>query len=573
MPADERSVASSAASEEEYDYSIDEEGRFEPTTTPGAAEAALEKQTTAASGTSALEQRAQSVISRIRSREPGQIARFTHPLSHTKTLDDVIVDFDGPDDPYRPLNWGFWKKAVTTVLYGLTTMGATWASSVYSPGVDQISKEFHIGTEVSTLGIALLLFGFGLVTAGVLFFRFQQAHASVRLLGPLIWAPLSELYGRKPAVLAPYFVAAVFSFGTAAAKDVQTIMITRFFTGFFGSAPVTNTGGVLSDIWTPEQRGAAIVGYAMAVVGGPVLGPIVGGALTQSYLGWRWTEYITGIMMMLFLILDIIFLDESYPPALLVAKAQRLRFETGNWALHARHEEWDVSLKEIGNKYLVRPFQLLTTPICFCVALYASFVYGILYLSLAAFPIEFEEIRGWNLVVGALPFLAYLVGILFGAAANLLNQRFYVKRFKANNNRAVPEARLPPMMFGSVFFAGGLFIFGWTGSKDIHWIGPVMGAVSMGLGFFTIFQAALNYLIDTFQKYSASAVAANTFLRSVFAGTFPLFANAMFHKLGVDWAASVLGFFAIALIPIPYIFYIYGRRIRAKGKWSRASVY
>lgn len=112
-------------------------------------------------------------------------------------------------------------------------------------------------------------------------------------LGPLVWAPLSEVYGRKPAVLAPYFIAAVFSFGTATAKDLQTVMITRFFTGFFGSAPVTNTGGVLSDIWTAEQRGAAIVGYAMAVVGGPVLGPIVGGAIVQSYLGWRWTEYVS----------------------------------------------------------------------------------------------------------------------------------------------------------------------------------------------------------------------------------------------------------------------------------------
>ncbi|GAD96589.1 MSF drug transporter, putative [Paecilomyces variotii No. 5] len=513
----------------------------------------LEKQSTAASALSSMEQRAQSVISRIRSREPGQTARFTHPLSHTKTGPDVIVDFDGPDDPYRPLNWGFRKKAVTTLLYGLTTMGATWASSVYTPGINQISHQFHVGEEVSTLGLTLLLFGFG--------------------LGPLIWAPLSEVYGRKPAVLAPYFIAAIFSFGTAAAKDIQTIMLTRFFAGLFSSAPITNTGGVLSDIWSAEERGAAIVGYAMAVVGGPVLGPIVGGAIVQSYLRWRWTEYITGIMMMLFLTLDVLFLDESYPPVLLVYKARRLRHETGNWALHARHEEWDVSLKELGNKYLVRPFQLLATPICFTVALYASFVYGILYLNLASFPIEFEEERGWNLVVGALPFLALLVGIFIGAAMNILNQRFYVKRFKANRNRPVPEARLPPMMLGSIFFAAGMFIFGWTSSKKVHWIGPIIGAACMGLGFFTIFQAALNYLIDTFQKTSASAVAANTFLRSLFAGCFPLFVNPMFHNLGINWASSVLGFVSIALIPIPFLFYIFGKRIRARGKWSRASVY
>lgn len=79
-------------------------------------------------------------------------------------------------------------------------------------------------------------------------------------------------YGRRPAVLIPYFIAACFSFGTATAKDIQTILITRFFAGLFGSAPVTNTGGVLGDIWSPSQRGTAIVGYAFAVVGGPTLG-------------------------------------------------------------------------------------------------------------------------------------------------------------------------------------------------------------------------------------------------------------------------------------------------------------
>lgn len=93
------------------------------TTTENTLPNRLDKQSTAASGLSVFEQRAQSVVSRIRSREPGQTAKFTHPLSHTKTSSDVIVDFEGPDDPYRPLNWGFRKKAVTTVLYGLTTMG------------------------------------------------------------------------------------------------------------------------------------------------------------------------------------------------------------------------------------------------------------------------------------------------------------------------------------------------------------------------------------------------------------------------------------------------------------------
>lgn len=211
---------------------------------------------------------------------------------------------------------------------------------------------------------------------------------------------------------------------------------------------------------------------------------------------------------------------------------------------------------------------MLATPICFFVSLYASFVYGVLYANLASFPLEFQEERGWNQVVGALPFLALFIGILLGGAANVLNQRFYNRKFLANANKAVPEARLPPMMFGSIFFTAGLFLFGWTSEKSIPWIAPCIGAVLMGFGFFTIFQGSVNYLIDTFQRYAASAIAANTFLRSLLAAGFPLLVNPMYRKLGIPWASSVFGFFSVLLIPIPYLFYTYGPRLRAKGKYT-----
>lgn len=494
---------------------------------------------------------ASTILSTVRSRAPRR--EFTHPLTHEKTAADVIVEFDGKEDPYRPLNWSFRKKTTTTLVYGFIAMAATFASSVYSSAVNVIAEEFGVSSIVSTLGISLLLAGFG--------------------VGPLIWGPISEVYGRKQAVLLPFFVSAMFAFGAGAAKDFQTLMICRFFQGFFGSAPVTNTGGVLGDIWSAEVRGAAMVLYAIAVVGGPCFGPIVGGAIIVTGTSWRWTQYVTGILMMFLEVLGVLVLDESYAPVLLVTKARRLRHESGNWALHAKHEEWDVSITELANKYLVRPFQLLATPICLSMALYASFCYGLLYASLAAFPIEFEETRGWNSLVGSLPFLALLIGVLIGAVGNIFNQKFYVRRWKAANFHPVPEARLPPMMGGSILFCAGLFMFAWTSSPSIHWIAPCIGIALEGIGFFTIFQAALNYLVDTFQRYAASAVGANTFLRSAFAAAFPLFISPMLHNMGIDWGISVFGFIAAAMIPIPYLFYIFGRRIRARGVWSKESVY
>jgi hypothetical protein len=87
---------------------------------------------------------------------------------------------------------------------------------------------------------------------------------------------------------------------------------------------------------------------------------------------------------------------------------------------------------------------------------------------------------GWSLYILLMCFSLIVIQIY--------NNGFYIRRFKANGNKAVPEARLPPMMVGSFFFAGGLFIFGWTSSTRIFWLAPVIGLVCMGFGFFTIFQ-------------------------------------------------------------------------------------
>ncbi|KAL2755751.1 hypothetical protein ACRALDRAFT_2042045 [Sodiomyces alcalophilus JCM 7366] len=472
------------------------------------------------------------VVSKIRSRPT--VPAFTHPLAGYPTTDDCLVEFDGPDDPYRPVNWPSRKKAITTVLYGFVTMTATWASSAYSSGTHLVAAEFNVSNETAVLGTTLFLLGFG--------------------LGPLLWAPLSEVYGRRIAVLTPMAVAVCFSFASATAKDLQTLLLTRFFGAVFSSAPVTNTGGVLGDLYTPAYRGYAMAGYALAVVGGPTLGPIASSA-----------AFVLAVSVLL--------VDETYPPRLLVRKARRLRLTTGNWALHARFEEWDVTPAELARKFLVRPLQLLATPICALVALYASFTYGVMYMQLGAVPIIFARQRGWGRGVrGSLPFLAQFLGAVTGLGINAVNQVGYNRALRARGKRVLPERRLPPMMLGSVLLAGGQFMMGWTAEPETApWIVPVIGLYLSGCGFNTVFQAGLNYLVDTFQLYAASAVAANTFLRSCFAAALPMAVDPLYTKLGVGPGSSIFAGFACLLIPVPFVFYVYGRRIRAAGRWSKGS--
>lgn len=216
---------------------------------------------------------------------------------------------------------------------------------------------------------------------------------------------------------------------------------------------------------------------------------VIGSSLTVSHLGWRWTMYIEAIFVFTIVGVGLFALPEVYGPVLLKRRAIRLREATGNQAYWHPHEEVKLDFKSIVTKQISRPLRMLfTEPMVTCMTLYASFVYGLLYLTFVVFPIVFEEIRGWKPVVSALPFFALFVGVLLALAIILMNQPRYTRIVDENKGRPVPEARLPPMLIGGVLFVIGLFWFGWTAAPSHHWLLPVIAAVFIGAGFNVIFR-------------------------------------------------------------------------------------
>ncbi|KAL8782573.1 MAG: hypothetical protein Q9213_005251 [Squamulea squamosa] len=153
-------------------------------------------------------------------------------------------------------------------------------------------------------------------------------------------------------------------------------------------------------------------------------------------------------------------------------------------------------------------------------------------------------------------------------AINLTNQPRYIRIVNENKGKPQPEARLPPMLAGGILFAIGLFWFGWTANPPHHWILPVIAAAFIGTGFNVIFQQCINFLVDTYGLYAASALAANTFLRSILASAFPLVARPMFHNLGVGPAMSILGAIACLALPVPLVFMKYGLQLRKMSKFA-----
>jgi len=390
-------------------------------------------------------------------------------------------------------------------------------------------------------------------------------------LGPLCWAPVSEIWGRRWGILPAMFFLGVSSIGTATSKNAASIFITRFLGGVFGSAPVSNVSAALADIWPPEARGSAVILYSIAVTGGPTLGPIIGAALlVNPSLGWRWTEYIEAIWAFTTFAVCFFALPESYSPVLLKRRAQNLRIKGVTDCYHP-HERVKLDFRTVITKHFTRPLLMLVTePMVTCIASYASFVYGILYLTLEVFPICFEEIRGMALVKASLPFLGLFIGVLAAVFINLANQPRYRQISAAAGGKPVPEARFAPVAFAGFVFVGGLFWFGWT-AGDIYvsvWH-PIVASGLIGAGFNVIFNQCVNVLVDTYGIYAASAVSANTFLRSFMAAGFPLVARPMLYQMGVGPAISVLGVIAGAMIVVPFLFMKYGSALRKRSKFAQ----
>lgn len=398
----------------------------------------------------------------------------------------------------------------------------------------------------------------------------QRQNSVGFALGPLCWAPISEIWGRRWSLLPAVFCLGLFSIGTATSKNAASVFITRFFGGIFGSAPVSNVSAALGDIWMAQARGIAVTFYAVMVVGGPTLGPVIGSAiLVNPTLGWRWTEYIEAIFVFAVFGLTVFALPEVYGPVLLKKKAKRLRKETGNKNFFHPHERMKLDPKSIITKHFTRPLRMLTTePMVTCIAFYASFVFALLYMTLEVFPIVFQEERGYSQVVASLPFLGLFIGILGAVGINLANEPRYRRIADAAKGKPVPEARLPPMIVGSFLFPIGLFWFGWSADPKFHWAIPIIATGFIGSGFNLIFQQCINFLVDTYGLYAASAVSANTFLRSIMAAGLPLAAKPMFHSLGVGPAMSILGGVAVAAIPVPFLFLKYGLALRKKSTFA-----
>ncbi|KAK3704264.1 hypothetical protein LTR37_013938 [Vermiconidia calcicola] len=312
--------------------------------------------------------------------------------------------------------------------------------------------------------------------------------------------------------------------------------------------------------------------FAAAPFMGPVLGPIVGGFVGQT-IGWRWIEGVMAIFTGVLWIAGAIFVPETYPPVLQRARAEKLSRMTGKvYRSRGDVDQGPTTFAHVMKTSLLRPWILLfTEPIVLLLSIYMAIIYGTLYMLFSAFPIVYQQSRGWSPGIGGLAFLGIAVGMLGAVCYSIWDNKRFVRIMDENDGFAPPEARLPPTMFGGILIPIGLFWFAWTNYPSIHWMASIAAGVPFGFGMVLVFLGIMNYLIDAYTIFAASVLAANAVLRSLFGFAFPLFTSQMYNRLGIHWGSSIPAFLALACVPFPFLFWKYGAAIREKCKYAAES--
>ena len=476
---------------------------------------------------------------------PFQTDKF-HALHGRGTdSDPYVVEFSN-EDPHNPINIPPWRKWLITFTVTLSVLATTLTSSAYSASAEQIMVDFDASSELFAAGISLFVLGFA--------------------VGPPLWGPLSELYGRRPLFIVTIGFMVAFVGATAGCENTASLLVLRFLGGTFGASPLTNAGGVIADIFPISQLAFASSIFAAAPFLGPMLGPIIGSFVSIT-VGWRWVQGICCIFIGVVWIAGIMLVPETYAPVLLRRTAKRLSQKKGEVyvsVLEKNKRRADIS--EVFGKTLKRPWVLLFwEPIVLIAAIYLSILYGTIYMFLPAIPIVYEKDRGWKEGIGSLPFIGLAVGMLVALFYIVFDDR---RRYQKLGERVTPESRLPSGMTGAIALPIGMFGFAWTNSPTIHWSASIILTVPFGFGTVLVFFSITLYLLDSYTIYAASVLAAASILRSLIGAAFPLFTAQLFDGLGIHWASSIPAFLTIACLPFPFVMYKRGETIRMRCRYA-----
>ncbi|KAL0570705.1 hypothetical protein V5O48_011256 [Marasmius crinis-equi] len=382
-------------------------------------------------------------------------------LSESNGKEELEDDWE--TDPMNARNWPSRKKWITVAIVSFYTFIPPLASSMLAPGLPKVAEKYNIENEtITALTLSIFLISFA--------------------LGPLILAPLSEMYGRTWILHWGNLFSLAFNLGCAFSPNTTSLIIFRFLNGLSGAAPIAIGGGSVGDLFSERERAKAMSLYTLGPLIAPALGPVAGGFLAEE-VGIKWVFIVIAAACGVASLFAIPLLRETYAPVLKKRKAKKMDPENGTRVTPSMPGGNTSKLYYLWLN-LSRPAVLLTRSfICFILSLYMAFIYGIYYLMFATFAKLFKDNYDFDAGIGGLVYLGlgtgFMLATYFGAS---ICDSMYLRMADKNGGKGKPEMRIPPLIFGSLFIPIGLFWYGWSAQAKAHWIMPIIGSGIFGFG-------------------------------------------------------------------------------------------
>ncbi|QDS76350.1 hypothetical protein FKW77_002993 [Venturia effusa] len=456
------------------------------------------------------------------------------------------------DDPAKPSNWSTTKKFLV-LMSVINAVNNSNLGSTLSSNPESLTKRFGVANNILlVLPSAVFLLGY--------------------VFGPLAAAPMSEKYGRKGVLTACFLVYTVALLCCAIAPNFGALVFFRLCMGFGASTALSVVGGTCADLYSDDIRRGRAVSWFIAAAGfGQGIGAILSGYLAPK--AWNlpyWAAFVIALVSLGILLIT----PETFEPIILKKRAQYLRKYHGA-KVYAPIELQKAGLHDFVTKQMVRPAKMFgTEPLAFFTCLYLALVYGVYYLFFQAYHRVYE--KGYKMDPGqaSLTFIPVGIGGIFAFLISLLYDRYLRKterNGKLNERNREEKLRLPIACLAGPLLTISMF---WTGAsasqpQNAPWPIPVSALIPFGMGYTLIFAALSNYLVDSYEKYAASAMAASSATRSLVAAALPMCSKALYDALGIAWGFYFLGFLMLALSFIPLVFLKWGPVIRKKSKFCQ----
>ncbi|KAG2144581.1 major facilitator superfamily domain-containing protein [Suillus clintonianus] len=443
------------------------------------------------------------------------------------------------------MNFSYKKKWTITLVACAFTGIIAAASASFSMGYQSMMRDLNCTQFQATVGLSMWAIGFGTV--------------------PLITSSFTEEFGRLNIYIVSSFAFMLTEMMIALSPNIQIVMIGRLLGGAFGSTGATLVGGSIADVWKQHERGQPMAFFALVAVAGTGLGPLIAGVIEYNpRLGWRWIQWVHVMFTGAYFISVVLFMKETRATIVLTRLASKKRKETGDDRYQAKIEKQHlITLIKIS---CTRPiYLLLTEPIVQSFSLWIGFTWGVVFALVESVSDNFQAVYGFNVQDTGFVFSTLIVGSFVGYFANIYQENLYQKHY----SRKRQEARLYLPCVAAIFIPTGIFIYAWTARPDVHWIAPAIGITIFMSGAFVIYMVVFLYIADCYGTYASSAIACQSLSRNLSTAAFPLFTTQMFAGLTHRWGLTLFGCIGAALVPIPWVLFFYGSRIRARSKVSR----